>query len=165
MRHHRCLIPASGFYEWRRTPEGKQAYWIAPADGRVIAFAGLWDTWSDPDGGDMDTGAILTVPANRTIERIHHRMPAILLPEDFDAWLDTGQVLAKEASGLLRAAPEDFLVAAPVSDRVNKVANDDADIQAPVPEPAGAAAPVEVKAKASAGRAKGKPDPDQFDLF
>jgi len=165
MRHHRCLIPASGFYEWRRTPEGKQAYWIAPTDGQVLAFAGLWETWSDPDGGDMDTGAILTVPANRTIERIHHRMPAILLPEDFEAWLDTGQVLAKEASGLLKAAPEDYLVATPVSDRVNKVVNDDPGVQTPVSETNETGASQYGKAKKAGGRSKASHDPDQFDLF
>ncbi|WP_150496733.1 SOS response-associated peptidase [Roseibium aquae] len=185
MRHHRCLIPASGFYEWRRTPEGKQAYWIAPPDGGVIAFAGLWDTWSDPDGGEIDTAAILTVPANRTIGRIHHRMPAVLDPEDHAAWLSTGDVMARDAQALLKPAGEDDLVAVPVSDRVNKVANDDAGLQTCIEERAGdvhgpggdetggedtggegtvgSGAPAKTR-KTGTGRAR-QTDPDQFDLF
>ncbi|WP_417671915.1 SOS response-associated peptidase [Roseibium sp.] len=128
MRHHRCLFPASGFYEWRRTPEGKQPFYITPAGGGLMTFAGLWETWSDPDGGDIDTGAILTTDANRSIGRIHHRMPAILMPEDFEAWLDTGNVMVRDAQKLLRPVAEDYLKAVPVSRRVNSVANDDADL-------------------------------------
>lgn len=132
MRHHRCLIPASGFYEWRRTPEGKQPFWISPSDGGLMAFAGLWDTWSDPDGGDIDTGAILTTVANKTIGKIHSRMPAILMQDAFEDWLDTANVTAKEATKMLVPAPEDYLTAVPVSSRVNKVAYDDPDLQKPV---------------------------------
>ncbi|WP_346899527.1 SOS response-associated peptidase [uncultured Roseibium sp.] len=165
MRHHRCLIPASGFYEWRRTPEGKQPYWISPADGGLMAFAGLWDTWSDPDGGDIDTGAVLTTTANKTIGRIHHRMPAILMPEAFDDWLDTGNVMVRDAKKLLVPAPEDYLTAIPVSPRVNKVSNDDPDLQDEV-EPEDRTVRTERSdkpKKASAGAAK--PDDGQMDLF
>jgi len=129
MRHHRCLVPASGFYEWRRTPEGKQPFWIHPADGDIMAFAGLWDTWSDPDGGDIDTGAILTIQSNRMMSAIHNRMPVILKPEAFDDWLDTTNVDRREAVKLLKPVEDDFLVATPVSTRVNKVVNDDPDVQ------------------------------------
>lgn len=132
MRHHRCLIPASGFYEWRRTPEGKQPYWITPADGGLMAFAGLWETWSDADGGDIDTGAILTTAANKTIGKIHDRMPAVLMPDAFDDWLDTGNVMSREPSRMLVPAPEGYLTAVPVSHRVNKVTFDGPDLQQPV---------------------------------
>lgn len=132
MRHHRCLFPASGFYEWRRTPDGKQPYYIRPADGGVMAFAGLWDTWSDADGGDIDSGAVLTTAANRMVARIHNRMPAILRPEAFEPWLDTGSVTAREAKQLLLPIEDGYLEAIPVSSRVNKVSNDDADLQVPV---------------------------------
>ncbi|WP_417685257.1 SOS response-associated peptidase [Roseibium sp.] len=157
MKHHRCLIPASGFYEWCRTPEGKQPFYMTPADGGLMAFAGLWETWSDPDGGDMDTGAILTTEANRSISRIHNRMPAILMPEDFDAWLDTGNIMVRDAAKLLRPAPEDFLKATPVSRRVNSVANDDADltVETSESEPLPAVKP---------GK-KTPPSTDQLDLF
>ncbi|WP_289032660.1 SOS response-associated peptidase [uncultured Roseibium sp.] len=158
MRHHRCLFPVSGFYEWRRTAEGKQPYFIRPADGGLMAFAGLWEIWSDPDGGDIDTGAILTTDANQSVRRIHHRMPAILMPEDFDTWLDTGNVMARDASQLLKPAPEDYLVADPVSTRVNSVANDDASLLEIVTLDPGEAAGQKTKAAKNAAK-------DQLDLF
>lgn len=163
MRHHRCLIPASGFYEWRRTPAGKQPYWIAPADGGVVAFAGLWDTWSDADGGDIDTGAIVTTAANKKIADIHHRMPAIVMPEAFETWLDTVHVSANEAASLLVPAPDDYLVAVPVSDRVNKVANDDPGLLEPV-EPTEAMSAQSPVKKPVAKRSM-TANTDQLDLF
>ncbi|MTH96184.1 SOS response-associated peptidase [Roseibium sp. RKSG952] len=134
MRHHRCIVPASGFYEWRRTPDGKQPFWITPADGSLMALAGLWATWSDADGGDIDTGALLTMESNRMMSEIHHRMPVFLPPGTFDDWLDVGNVPVREAVKLLKPVPDDYLTAVPVSTRVNKVANDDADLQAAVEE-------------------------------
>jgi putative SOS response-associated peptidase YedK len=132
MKHHRCLIPASGFYEWRRTPEGKQPFYIKPADGGVMAFAGLWETWSDPDGGDMDSGAMLTTQSNRMMAEIHHRMPVIIKPEAFDAWLDTGNVPVKDIKQLMLPIEDGYLTAVPVSSLVNKVSNDDPEIQTEV---------------------------------
>ncbi|GAA0778232.1 SOS response-associated peptidase [Roseibium denhamense] len=132
MRHHRCIFPASGFYEWRRTPDGKQPFWIHPADGGVMAMAGLWDTWSDPDGGDMDSGAMLTIESNKMMSEIHHRMPVILKPESFDAWLDTANIDVRQAQQMLLPIEDDYLVATPVSSRVNKVVNDDPELQVEV---------------------------------
>lgn len=163
MRHHRCLIPASGFYEWRRTAEGKQPFWISPKDGGVMTFAGLWDTWSDPDGGDIDSGAVLTTNANKTIGEIHHRMPAILMPDAFDDWLDIANVTAKDAAKLLRPAPEDYLTAVPVSVRVNKVANDDPNLQQPVDLQEVDDNDGSVTAKST--RSRSKSAKDQMDLF
>ena len=171
MRHHRCLVPVSGFYEWRRTDDGKQPFWITPADGSVMAIAGLWETWSDPDGGEIDSGALLTVQANRDISPIHHRMPAILMPENFDDWLDTGNVMAKEASQMLVPAPEGYLSAVPVSSRVNKVANDDPDVQRPIE--LGAAESQGNEQRGTSGKrragaksgASGKASDGQMDLF
>ena len=128
IRHRRCLFPVSGFYEWRRTEEGKQAFYICAADGKVMAFAGLWETWSDADGGDMDTAAILTTDANRMMSEIHHRMPCILHPDAFEPWLDTGAVTVADAQKLLRPVSDDHLIAIPVSSRVNSVRNDDPDL-------------------------------------
>ncbi len=181
MRHRRCLIPASGFYEWRR-PEGgpKQPYWISPKGGGLVAFAGLWEDWSDPDGGEIETGAILTVDANKTIGEIHHRMPAVIAKENFADWLDTGRVLAKEAAKMLAPAPEDLFEAIPVSTRVNAARDDDPGLQAQVPlaikEPDESAA-VEKRGdkfgdkdgdklgEKPGGKRKAKGGPDQFDLF
>ncbi len=156
MRHHRCIFPVSGFYEWRRTPEGKQPYFISPADGGVMAFAGLWDTWCDPDGGDIDTGAILTTEANGFISGIHHRMPAILTQEEFEPWLDTGNVLAREAVRLLRPAPDDYLKAVPVSTAVNSVRNDDPSLVCELNDVK--PLPIRKERKKAAGH-------DQLDLF
>lgn len=162
MRHHRCLFPASGFYEWRRTPEGKQPYWIQPADGGVMAFGGLWETWSDADGGDMDTGAMLTTQANKMMASIHHRMPVIIKQEDFEPWLDTANVRVKDLKQLMLPIEDDYLTAVPVSDRVNKVANNDPDLQTAVRldaaafEPSGA--PKRKPAKSAANT-------NQLDLF
>lgn len=156
MRHHRCIFPVSGFYEWRRTPEGKQPYFISPADGGVMAFAGLWDTWCDPDGGDIDTGAILTTEANGFISGIHHRMPAILTQEQFEPWLDTGNVLAREAVRLLRPAPDDYLKAVPVSTAVNSVRNDDPSLVCELNDVK--PLPIRKERKKAAGH-------DQLDLF
>lgn len=158
MSHRRCLIPATGFYEWRRTPEGKQPYWISPRNGGVMAFAGLWDTWSDPDGGDIDTGAILTVAANKMVGEIHHRMPAILTPDAFEPWLDTANVMARDAHKLLAPASEDYLVAVPVSSKVNKVSNDDPDIQTELD-------PAELSIAAPKPRKRVEANTDQMDLF
>jgi len=140
MRHRSILVPASGFYEWHRPSKeskGKsQAYWIRPRQGGVIAFAGLMETWSSADGSEVDTGAILTVPANQAIAPIHDRMPVVIAPEDFSRWLDCRSQEPQQVADLMRPAQEDFFEAIPISDRVNKVANMGADLQTPVvPEP------------------------------
>lgn len=159
MRHHRCLIPANGFYEWRRMDGSKQAFFIRPKGGGLLAFAGLFDTWSDPAGGDMDTGLVLTVPANQSVAAVHDRMPAIVPPQDFDAWLDCGTVDSRAATRLLRPAPEDLLELIPVSSRVNTFANDDPGVQEPV-EDRGPPPPSPARLRKAA-----EPDDSQFDLF
>jgi putative SOS response-associated peptidase YedK len=137
MRHRRILVPASGFYEWHRpskeSREPSQAYWIRPRHGGVIAFAGLMETWSSPDGSEVDTGAILTVPAVRNISAIHDRMPVVIAPEDFSRWLDCKTQEPCDISDLLTPVREDFFEAIRISGRVNKVANMGADLQTPFP--------------------------------
>ena len=146
MRHRRALVPASGFYEWRKTPDGgKQPYWIRPRDGAPVAFAGLWETWASADGSEIDTGAILTVPANRTLAPIHDRMPAVVHPSEFERWLDTVATDARAATAMLRPAAEDFFEAVPVSTRVNAVRNDDEGLQVPLSEPLATAPEAEPK--------------------
>jgi putative SOS response-associated peptidase YedK len=136
MHHRRILIPATGFYEWRRPPKesgvGSQAYWIRPKNGGVIAFAGLMETWSSADGSEVDTAAIMTTSANHAIHPIHDRMPVVVQPEDFDRWLDCKTQEPREVSDLLKPAQEDFFDAIPVSDLVNKVSNMGPEIQKPV---------------------------------
>lgn len=124
-KYRRCLIPASGFYEWQaRGPRAKQPYFVRPADGGLIAFAGVWETWSGADGSEIDTAAIVTTDANLPLTAIHHRMPVILAPNDFAAWLSP-DTSAAETLALLKPAPDAHFTAIPISDRVNAVANDD----------------------------------------
>jgi len=139
MRHRRILVPASGFFEWRR-PEDKsekaQAYFIRPKKGEIVAFAGLMETWSSADGSEVDTGAILTTKANSDIARIHDRMPVVIRQEDFSRWLDCKTQEPRDIVDLMKPIEDGFFEAIPVSDKVNKVANMGADILDPVEEPA-----------------------------
>ncbi|MCO4319781.1 SOS response-associated peptidase [Phyllobacterium sp. 21LDTY02-6] len=140
MRHRRALIPASGFYEWRRVGERKsQAYWIRPKHGGMIAFAGLYEPWANAEGSELDTAAILTTAANETLAPIHNRMPVVIEQKDFARWLDCKTQEPRHVADLLKPAQADFFEAIPVSDKVNKVANTGPDIQeraeAILPEP------------------------------
>jgi putative SOS response-associated peptidase YedK len=132
VRRRRCLIPADGCYHWQPAGKVKRPFLVRPRAGGPIAYAGIWETWSDPAGGEIDTCAIVTVPANDAMLPIHDRMPAVVAPEHFDAWLDAEKVDAKDAVALLGPAPEDFFEAYEISPRVNKVANDDAAIVEPL---------------------------------
>ncbi len=132
MRHRRILVPASGFFEWRR-PEDKrekaQAYFIRPKKGEIVAFAGLMETWSSADGSEVDTGAILTTAANSDISHIHDRMPVVVRQEDFSRWLDCKTQEPRDVTDLMKPVDEGFFEAIPVSDLVNKVANDGPQLQ------------------------------------
>ena len=133
MRHRRVLIPASGFFEWKRQEGRKsQAYFIRPREGGTVAFAGLMETWAEPGGSEIDTAAILTTAANHTIGHIHDRMPVIIGQDDFSRWLDCSGQSPADVAELLRPAPDTLMEAVPISDRVNKVANSDPGILEPV---------------------------------
>ena len=134
MKYRRCLIPASGFYEWRRDAKGKpaQAYFLKPRSGRPIAFAGVMETWHSPDGSEIDTAAILTTAANDTIRPIHDRMPVVIPEGGFEMWLNCRDFDPADVAGLMGRANEDVFEAIAVSDRVNKVANVTPDVQAPI---------------------------------
>lgn len=117
-RRH-CLIPASGFYEWKRTggPK-KQPWYIHRNDGRPMAFAGLWDSWQPPETGEppVVSCTIITTAANRKMQPVHDRMPVILEPVHWKQWLETGTPGALE---LLVPAEEGTLDIYPVSTKVN----------------------------------------------
>ena len=107
-----------------------------------MALAGLWESWTGPNGEEMDTACILTTTANDTMAPIHDRMPVILEPENFDRWLD-GETDAQEVSGLVKPAGSDVLEFYAISTDVNRVANDNPEVQKPLeiapaldPEPA-----------------------------
>lgn len=124
-KYRRCLVPASGFYEWQARERGpKQPYAVLPADGGLIAFAGLWETWHGADGSEIDSAVIVTTEASRPLAPIHERMPVVLEAKDFQTWLSP-ETTPAEAAALLKPAREDRFALTPVSTRVNAVANDD----------------------------------------
>ena len=87
VRSQRCLVPADGFYEWKRTGKAKQPYCFEVGEGAIFAFAGLWDRWIDPQGKAVETCTILTTTPNTLLSDIHDRMPVILNPADYEVWL------------------------------------------------------------------------------
>ncbi len=164
MRHRRTLVPASGFFEWKKLgPKEKQAYWIRPRDGGVIAFGGLMETYLDAGGSEMDTGAILTTAANDDIAQIHDRMPVVIKPQDFERWLDCRGQEPRDVAHLMQPVEQGYFEAIPVSDRVGNHANvGPENIERVEPKP-GADAPA---------KSARKPKPDeppagggQLDLF
>ncbi len=125
-KDRRCLIPADGYFEWKR-PE-KIPFHIRPAEGEIMAFAGIWDYWKGDSS--LYTCAIITVPANESMRQFHERMPAILRPDQYDAWLDPA-TFAADAFALLGSAADDFLLPVQVGSIVNYVKNDSPDCIAP----------------------------------
>ena len=111
VRYRRCLVPADGFYEWTGVRGQKRAVLFTLPDERPFAMAGLWERWQAPDGGEIETMAIITVAANADVAPVHERMPALLRREHWQAWLDVRGVPATEAVRLLAPAPEGMLVA------------------------------------------------------
>jgi putative SOS response-associated peptidase YedK len=128
IKRRRCLIPADGFYEWKAGAPRKQPFLIHARSGEPLALAGLWETWTGPNGEEVDTAAIVTTAANQTLSPLHNRMPVIIPPDAFDRWLGKGEIEsnvdAALAQVLIRSAPDDLLKAYPVSLEVNRVAND-----------------------------------------
>jgi len=127
----RCLVPADGFYEWKKEGGAKVPYWIRPRAGGVMSFAGIWERWSRPGAEPRHTFAILTTDASADVAPIHDRMPVVIEPEDRNRWLDRN-ARADEIAGLLHPARDGSLVSHPVSTRVNRPAEDDPGLIAPV---------------------------------
>jgi putative SOS response-associated peptidase YedK len=136
MKYRRCLVPASGFYEWRTLPgsnsgKTREPFWLRPKNDEPVAFAGLWETWSDrASGGEIDSAAIVTTDANAVVRPIHNRMPVVIAASDYGTWLNGTPA---EAAELLHPAPDDLFEAVAVSNRVNSYANDDASVLDPPP--------------------------------
>ena len=132
-RRHRCLIPTNGFYEWQRQERGKQPYFVRMRDGRVFAFAGLWDRWESSDKDVIETCTILTTAANTVLDPIHGRMPVILPQAEYARWLDPTLKDTDALSPLLVPFPPEEMLAIPVSPRVNAPSTDDEKCIAPLP--------------------------------
>lgn len=157
MRHRRTLVPASGFYEWYRAGDRKQAYWITPADGGIVTFGGLMETWSSPDGGEIDSGCILTTSANNQIASIHHRMPVVIKPQNFQQWLDCKTQEPRDVAHLMEPVEDGYFKAIAISDLVNKASNTGPQLQEPITVPITVKEMKEPKISQSAD--------DQLDLF
>jgi putative SOS response-associated peptidase YedK len=124
LSHNRCLVPASGFYEWKGEGRDKTPYYIRPQSDQVIAFAGLYDVWINPQGEAIYTFTIITTEANDFMARLHNRMPVILARELEDAWLDSALTQAQGVLDLLSRSTGLDLHAYPVSRLVNRPSMD-----------------------------------------
>ena len=128
LQRQRCLIPADGFYEWQRLDTRKIPHWITLTSGEVFAFAGLWDTWTDPKTNTaMTSCTIITTAPNRLLASIHDRMPVILPRESEATWLSDG-LSPEQACALLKPYSATQMKASPVSTLVNSPSNDTPDV-------------------------------------
>ncbi len=130
----RCLIPASGFYEWKAEPgaKSKTPMYITMASGKPFAFAGLWELWQPKDGSQVFSCTIITTEPNEMMAQIHNRMPVSLPPETYSLWLDPNDRRPDELNGLLRPYPAEEMVAYPVSRQVNSPNNDAPELIIPM---------------------------------
>jgi putative SOS response-associated peptidase YedK len=130
-RSTRCLIPADGFYEWQQTDSGKLPYRITLKNDGLFAFAGIWDSWTDPEGKVRNTLAIITTYGNALTLQLHDRMPVILHKKDEVAWLDPA-VQPEKLQPLLMPYPDKEMRMFRVSPRVNSWRNDTPDCLLPI---------------------------------
>lgn len=128
-RSQRCLVPASGFYEWETRPDGKQPFYFTSPEKSLLAFAGLWDTWKQPDGTSLLSYTIVTTAPNDFVKRFHDRMPVVLEESDYRRWLS-----GEDPRDLLQACHNEALYNYPVSRQVNSVKNNDPSLVVPLPE-------------------------------
>lgn len=129
LRSRRCLVPASGFYEWQRAGTRRTPFYIHLTDTPLFAFAGLYESWRDPNGETVMSYTIITTEPNEVVASFHDRMPVILHREDEDRWLDPAITDVDEVVSLLRPYPAETIAAYPVSTAVNSPAHDTPDVQ------------------------------------
>lgn len=140
LHYHRIIIPASGFYEWKKgTHKKSQPYFIQPnqqeTHRELIGFAGLMETWSGADGSQIDTAAIFTHASKPPLSTIHHRSPVILQKNDRDRWLDCRNFRPADVMDILTKSVETDWKIDPISDKVNNASYMGADIQNPIEIP------------------------------
>lgn len=128
----RCLVPATGFYEWKHESGGKVPHHIFLKDHEYFAFAGLYDTWEAPNGETRSTYTIITTTPNALMEPIHNRMPVILRREDEDRWLNPDEVEAEPLLKRLQPYPADAMECYEISTNVNNPSHDDKRLLHPV---------------------------------
>lgn len=135
-KKRRCLVPADGYYEWKKASDGKQPYRFCRQDDGLFAFAGLWEHWRDPaDGEELQTCTIIVCEAGAFTQPVHHRMPVIVQPDLFPLWLGEEATGSEDAAAVLRAANDDGMKAYAVSRRVNSARNDDTGCVEALTEP------------------------------
>ena len=132
LKLRRCLIPADGFYEWRKTGTVKQPFCFEVGEGELFAFAGIWDGWKNAEGHWIKTCSILTTTPNSVTASVHDRMPVIIHSDAYDLWLDPRAQNIGVVSELLKPYDARLMGSYPVSTRLNRVANDDEECSRPV---------------------------------
>jgi putative SOS response-associated peptidase YedK len=163
LKRRRCLIPADGYYEWQAAPGRKRPFFIYRRDGRPFGFAALSETWTGPNGEEVDTVAIVTAPASADLAVLHDRVPVTIAPDDFARWLDCAAFDADEVMGLLVRPREGEFAWHEVSTRVNRVADDDAQLILPISDEQRAAEGPKPKEPKPAKAAPRKPAPPADD--
>jgi putative SOS response-associated peptidase YedK len=119
IRHRRCIVAASGFYEWKVTSKGKFPHYVTMTDEAPVAFAGIWESWKDAEGVALESCALLTTAANSLMETIHDRMPVILQQSDFEEWLDRSVTDTQKIQRIYQPYPAELMQEWPVSTFVN----------------------------------------------
>jgi len=131
-KSQRCIVPASGFYEWKTTDSGKYPHFIQRKQSGLMHFAGLWESWESPENGEtVHSYTIITTSANAPMEELHDRMPALLLPEEFDIWLDPSNHDTNSLQDLIRPWPDDDIEFYRVNDKVGNVRNNNPELLEP----------------------------------
>jgi putative SOS response-associated peptidase YedK len=131
-KKRRCLIIADGFYEWQGSGMTKKPFFICMKDDAPFGMAGLYDIWTNPTGEKVTTCTIITTQANEIMKPIHHRMPVILDPKDYDAWLDVEKTADSNLQAILRPYDSELLKAYEVNLNVNNPRNNSAECISPV---------------------------------
>jgi len=133
-RYRRCLIPADGFYEWKKNGDSRQPYYFQVKSTSVFALAGLWDHWQSPDGSEIKSCAIITTRANDVVAAVHERMPVILPRDRHSQWLGLANAETDGLSDIMKPFPAGEMISFPVGKAVNRAGYDASDCIAPLKE-------------------------------
>jgi putative SOS response-associated peptidase YedK len=166
IKRRRCLIPADGYYEWQDAGGRRRPHFIYRRDRRPIGFAALAETWIGPNGEEMDSVAIVTAPASADLAVLHSRVPVTISPKDFERWLDCAANDVETAVALLTSPQQGEFTWHQVSTRVNRAADDDAQLIQPITDEERALEEAPKPARSAAARKPAAaPDDGQGSLF